>query len=68
LHKPTACGGKKGEDEMLFKRKKTKQKKQKNQRKQQALAEDSKSLYDPLGMYTGTPSDGGSPTQDADDL
>ncbi|MDR3263165.1 MAG: hypothetical protein LBT30_02545 [Clostridiales bacterium] len=53
---------------MLFKRKKTKQKKQKNQRKQQALAEDSKSLYDPLGMYTGTPSDGGSPTQDADDL
>jgi len=32
------------------------------------ISEDSVSMFDPMGSYTGNPIDGGPPVQDADDL
>ncbi|MCL2531987.1 MAG: hypothetical protein FWE40_07515 [Oscillospiraceae bacterium] len=32
------------------------------------VSEDSVSMFDPMGSYTGNPIDGGPPVQDADDL
>lgn len=41
--------------------------KKKNE-KQQSRPEMSSPKHDPLGMYTGNPTDGEKPQQDADDL
>jgi hypothetical protein len=40
----------------------------KKRRTKKSEAPPQSSRYDPLGMYTGAPSDGSAPVQDADDL